>query len=301
VTADQIPADRRWARRFLNAAVTGDSGAARTVVEEAVRAELSLARVYQDVFTPALAWVGQLWAAGRLTAAHEHLATQITLDQMARVRQRARPARRLGLLAVVSTLEGEQHWVGARMVADLLEEAGWSVDFLGPNTPVADLVGHVAARQAVDLVVISATMEDLLPPLGRLSAGLGALPTRPKLLVGGLAATSQPALVRECGADHVAADAADAVAAAGRLVTRTTGPNPPLELLLASVGRNVQELRTGRGWSQQKLADAADLDRTYISTVERGRQNPSLAALLSLAQALGVPVADLLGVESGCA
>jgi methanogenic corrinoid protein MtbC1/DNA-binding XRE family transcriptional regulator len=299
VTADQTPSDARRARRFLSAAVTGDVSAARTVIVEALRAELSLARLYQDIFTPALEGVGRLWAAGRLTSAHEHLATQITLDQMARLRQQARPARRLGLLAVVSTVEGEQHWVGARMVADLLEEAGWSVDFLGPSTPVADLVAHVAARQMVDLVVVSATMEDHLPALGRLSAGLGALPTPPKLVVGGSAATRQPALVRELGADHVAAAATDAVAAAGRLVTRTSAPNPPLALLLAAVGHNVQELRTDRGWSQQKLAEAAALDRTYISTVERGRQNPSLAALLSLAQALEVPVTDLLAVEAG--
>src|SRR4051812_37965285 len=125
---------------------------------------------------------------------------------MARVRQHARAARSLGLMAVVSAVEGEQHWVGARMVGDLLEEAGWSVDFLGANTPVADLVEHVAARKTIDVVAVSATLEEYLPALGRLSMGLRALPVPPKLIVGGLAATRQPARMLELGADHVATD-----------------------------------------------------------------------------------------------
>ena len=119
------------ARRFFEATVSGDARSAASVVADAMRGETSLAALYREVFAPALDRVGQLWAAGRLTVAQEHLATQITLDQMARVRQAARPARKTGLAAVVAAVEGEQHWMGARMVADLLEEAGWSVDFLG--------------------------------------------------------------------------------------------------------------------------------------------------------------------------
>jgi methanogenic corrinoid protein MtbC1/DNA-binding XRE family transcriptional regulator len=299
MTDESSRPEGRLAERFLKAAVTGDTGAASAVVTEAVRSELSLAHVYQGVFAPALERVGQLWAAGRLTVAHEHLATQVTLDQMARVRQQlsGRAARSLGLTAVVSALEGEQHWIGARMVADLLIEAGWAVAFLGPNTPVADLVAHVAAHQPVDLVAVSVTMEEHLPVLGRLSEGLRALPAPPKLMVGGLAATSQPDLVRELGADELAADAVEVVTAARKLATRTTGPNPPLAHLLPAIGRNIQELRASRGWSQQRLAAEAGLDRTYISAVERGRQNLSLAALLSLARALETPLGDLLAME----
>ena len=286
-----------FARRFLDAAVSGDALSAATVVAEAARGERGLAGVYQDVFTPALERVGLLWASGRLTVAQEHLATQITLDQMARVRQTARPSRTTGLSAVVAAIEGEQHWVGARMVADLVEEAGWSVDFLGPNTPVADLVSHVAGHRPVHLVVVSVTMDTCLPALGPLTQGLRALPSPPKIVVGGLAAENQPALAIELGADNVAADAADVVSAARRLVPRISRPNPPLERLLLVVGRNVQALRTGRGWSQQALAAEAGLDRTYISAVERGRQNLTVGALLSLAQALDAPIADLLAPE----
>ncbi len=39
---------------------------------------------------------------------------------------------------------------------------------------------------------------------------------------------------------------------------------------LAAFGRNVARIRSGRGLSQDKLAEKADLDRTHISGIERG-------------------------------
>ena len=60
------------------------------------------------------------------------------------------------------------------------------------------------------------------------------------------------------------------------------------------MGRRIQELRTARGWTQQQLAEAARLDRTYISGLERGKQNPTLGALLRLARSLDTPVEQLV-------
>src|SRR5690242_16121531 len=91
------PIPGRLTQRFLEAALAGDRMTASAVVAEATRREFSLTRMYQDIFTPTLDRVGQLWALGKLTTAQEHLATQITLDQMARAHQSARPARALGL------------------------------------------------------------------------------------------------------------------------------------------------------------------------------------------------------------
>jgi transcriptional regulator with XRE-family HTH domain len=53
-------------------------------------------------------------------------------------------------------------------------------------------------------------------------------------------------------------------------------------------------LRAARGWTQQDLAQAAGLDRTYISGVEHGKQNPTIGALLRLATALGAPLDRLV-------
>ena len=64
--------------------------------------------------------------------------------------------------------------------------------------------------------------------------------------------------------------------------------------LLALLAKNVRSLRKGIGLSQEELAFECDIDRTYISKVERGIANPSLLVLYRLAEVLGVEIKDLL-------
>jgi transcriptional regulator with XRE-family HTH domain len=59
-------------------------------------------------------------------------------------------------------------------------------------------------------------------------------------------------------------------------------------------GRRLREVRTGKGISQEKLAELAGLHRTYVSSVERGERNISLVNIENLANALGVPMAALM-------
>ncbi|MBV8977211.1 MAG: helix-turn-helix transcriptional regulator [Alphaproteobacteria bacterium] len=60
------------------------------------------------------------------------------------------------------------------------------------------------------------------------------------------------------------------------------------------VGRNVRRLRLGRRISQEVLALESDIDRTYMSGIERGISNPSVVLLSRLAKVLRVTVADLV-------
>jgi transcriptional regulator with XRE-family HTH domain len=60
------------------------------------------------------------------------------------------------------------------------------------------------------------------------------------------------------------------------------------------MGQKVQEIRRDLGGNQQQLADSADLDRTYISAVEHGKQNLTLGAIVKLADGLGVELKQLL-------
>lgn len=65
----------------------------------------------------------------------------------------------------------------------------------------------------------------------------------------------------------------------------------PLRDVLA---RNMRQLRAERGWSQEFLAAEANLNRTYLSAVERAEQNISLDNIYKIAKAFGVPPACLL-------
>ncbi len=66
---------------------------------------------------------------------------------------------------------------------------------------------------------------------------------------------------------------------------------------LRKVGVRIRELRTARGLSQEALADAARLDRSYMSGIERGVRNISLLKLFAVAKALRVPPSQLLPNE----
>lgn len=60
----------------------------------------------------------------------------------------------------------------------------------------------------------------------------------------------------------------------------------------ALVARNIRRLRVGRGLSQEVLAVDAGIDRTYVSRLERGLENPTVAVLERLAMAVGAPITE---------
>lgn len=64
--------------------------------------------------------------------------------------------------------------------------------------------------------------------------------------------------------------------------------------LTLQFGKAVREAREARGWSQEALAEQAELNRSYLGEVERGRAMPSLATVAKLAYALGLPTSHLL-------
>ncbi len=58
------------------------------------------------------------------------------------------------------------------------------------------------------------------------------------------------------------------------------------------VGNRIKELRSSRGISQEVLAHEAGLDRTYITSVERGKRNISIVNLEKIAIALNVSLSE---------
>lgn len=67
--------------------------------------------------------------------------------------------------------------------------------------------------------------------------------------------------------------------------------------VMVRFGKRLREVRTEAGVSQEKLADLAKLHRTYVSSVERGKNNISLVNIERLAVALGVSMRDLMPAD----
>lgn len=63
---------------------------------------------------------------------------------------------------------------------------------------------------------------------------------------------------------------------------------------LKSFGGKIRSLRKEKGISQETLADAAGIERSYMGAIERGERNPSLDKIISISKALNVNSAKLL-------
>lgn len=67
-----------------------------------------------------------------------------------------------------------------------------------------------------------------------------------------------------------------------------------MEDIKVKFGQRLKELRADKGYSQEKLAELADLDRTYIPGIEAGKRNISIVVLEKIAKAFNMNVSELL-------
>lgn len=70
---------------------------------------------------------------------------------------------------------------------------------------------------------------------------------------------------------------------------------------ILAFGRHLRQLREARGWSQQVLADEADVAKPTVQRIEKGQAAATLEILLSLARALQVPFREFMdapGIEA---
>ena len=274
------------------AVLDGNADEAQRVLDQGLASGIIPSKLYLDVLMPVQIEIGARWHRGEVSIPQEHIATQITLRQMTRLKGLLKTRLKLGLKAVVSSVEGDQHFIGAQAVADFLSVDGWEVDFLGADVPTDHLVPFTKARGA-HLVCVSCSLTSLVPVAAKLVQELQKLNPAPKVIVGGAALVMNPELAEHVKADAFAADPQTAVTQARQVCGLLNAENS-LGLFLRKLGHSVHEYRKLRGFSQQELATNSDLDRAYISAVEHGKQNISIGAISKLAKALDVSIEELL-------
>lgn len=284
-------------RRYSDAVVSGDATEARHVVDEAIARGVSPRTVYLSVLVESQKVVGMLWHQGKLSVALEHVASNITIAEMGRIRSVLKRRPSLGKRAAVSCVEGDNHIVGARVVADFLFFDGWEVDFLGIDTPTEDLASFVRERRC-DLVGLSCSTIGVISNLKAAAKAVKTVDPRIRVLVGGAAIGRDviPGLM-EAGVDEIGFSVEDACEKARHLVGLPLAATN-LEQLLKEIGNRLVFHRKARRLSQQQVADMSGLDRAYISAVEHGKHNLTLGALLKLADALEVSMEELI-LEAG--
>jgi transcriptional regulator with XRE-family HTH domain len=68
---------------------------------------------------------------------------------------------------------------------------------------------------------------------------------------------------------------------------------------LAMLGERLFALRSARGWTLEELAERSGLSKPFLSRLESGSRQPSIAAVLTLARVFGVPMGSLFGFQQG--
>jgi methanogenic corrinoid protein MtbC1/DNA-binding XRE family transcriptional regulator len=279
-------------QRYLDALLEGNPEGAWAAITTLRADGASVSEIYIKLLTPAMARIGELWSKGRINVAQQKLATEITFEQMDKLRALGAANRKSPHRVLVCCVEGELHATGARMVADLFRLEGWTVDFLGPDVPTQSIVAMVTNRRP-EILALSVTMKQNLRHVRALMAALGKLPEPPKVLIGGQATTT---LTRWKVRDldfKVAPNLIDGLKLALSAL-RSAPPKSDLAQYLRDIGLRVRELRTKAGHTQARLAQLAGLNRAYIVSVEQGKQNISMGVIVKIANALGVPLEQLL-------
>lgn len=172
---------------FAQCLASGDAWGAEAIVEELLLTGASATVVLARLVQPAMEHIGVRWERSELTVADEHLATTIAHEVLAILYERllVAPGSSRGRV-LLAGVESDRHVLGLRMVADVLEGAGYEVVYLGADVPTEALLAAVE-RHRPAVVGLSATLTLMLPPLERALDRLAERFPETSVLVGGVA------------------------------------------------------------------------------------------------------------------
>jgi MerR family transcriptional regulator, light-induced transcriptional regulator len=278
--------------RYIAAVLEGNAEGATRAVNDALAAGVTPKNVYLHILMPSQARLGTLWVEGKISIAQEHIGTQITISEMGRLRPMLKPRPRLNKQILIAAPAGDMHSLGGRMISDFLHMDGWTVLFLGADTPPGEIF-QTAKLKKVDVVGLSITVKAGLPAAKETIRLLKTLSPSPKVLIGGQTVSTTRSEVEALGADALATSAQDSIETARSIVGLPPSASS-LEQRLLHIGQMIQKHRRAQRLSQQDIAHSAGLDRAYISAVEHGKHNVSVGAVMRIAEALDVAFEDLI-------
>lgn len=142
--------------------------------------------------------IGELWAEGALTAAHEHFASNELREHLLRG-SRVFSISTSAPLAIVTTPSGQLHELGAAIAAAAARDLGWRVLYLGPNLPAADIANAAVSNEAclIALSIVYPADDPALP--AELALLRRLVPSEIAIVAGGAAAGASKDVLRIAG------------------------------------------------------------------------------------------------------
>lgn len=187
---------------FTRSLIDGDRHTATRIVTDALRGGANMTGVGVGLVQPAMYEIGELWQRNKVTVAQEHLATTICHNVLAMAYARTSFKEPRGLCAIFAALEGNHHVLGLRMTSDAFEAEGWTVNHLGADTPLVDLMRMIDSTKP-NLIGLSISLNSHIEQLGEAVTRLRAefAGRCPTVAIGGLPLLVNPDLVSAINAD----------------------------------------------------------------------------------------------------
>lgn len=140
--------------------------------------------LFRDLFTPAMYMIGDLWENNEISVADEHLATGVCDFVLSRLFQVSSEETRRKKKAMFLCLQGEQHYLGIKMINSIFEDEGWETKYFGASLPL-EYALKSALQWKPEVIGLSVSIVYNLPMLKNYVRTLGALPNKPDILIGG--------------------------------------------------------------------------------------------------------------------
>ena len=291
-TKPRAPELRKHQTALLEALIAGDETRASELIEDSISKRWAPATIYLNLVAHSMTEIGALWHRGDLNISTEHRATQIAFRLLAHVKNSYPDGSKTGLRAIVSGVAGDTHLGGALVFADLLRFDGWDVDFLGTDTP-SDAILEMVQSNNPDLLCLSVTLPDQVGAAAETAKIVKSIAPSTTIIVGGGAINQNGSHNSLEFADYVSSDPVTALKWTTEQFDLGISAKT-IQAMLTDLGGRIQHFRKEKGLSQQQLANASKLDRSYVSAVEHGKQNVSFATLKNLSDALDVNIVELI-------
>jgi len=208
--------NEKFLQRYMESLLAGDRRGCREVIEDVLHNNnASIIGVYSEVIWPMMLEVDKLFRADKITSVQEHLATRINRTIIDQLQNKLPKQQQNNQRVVICSSAKEISELGAQMIADMFESAGWSVRFIGGGLTNDDILTYVN-EFAPNILVVYGTEPSDTPMIRNIIDRIKEVNAHPDMkimLCGGVFGRAE-GLWEEIGADLYAPTPAEAVEAA---------------------------------------------------------------------------------------
>lgn len=144
---------------LLNNAIKSHRDTVNLIITGLTLAQYPLYQIFDELITPVLHKIGELWEKGNLTIAEEHVASEIIRDSILQIREMVILPSEDKQKVFCLVLYDDQHDIALKMVQILLEQLGFDVFYSGQSTP-ADSIEKLISIHKPKRVYLSCTYFD---------------------------------------------------------------------------------------------------------------------------------------------